>query len=293
VLAAWHLHEHTCGDALEHFVMFASGASFLGPVGLSNYAAANAGLDTLAHLRRARGLPALSVDWGPWADTGMAAAVGTGRHGQWTQSGFSVMMPDEALGVLGRLMAYGQPAQAAALPVDWRVFRSTATGRNVLYSAFGPLSQPGMSTAHSGNTNENRESLGASVLTAANAEERLSRLIEYVRVEVSRELGIRPDRLPLAKRLNALGLDSLMAVQLRNRMQEALQITIPVSRFVEGPSVEQLAADLAGQLAQSRPAATATAASTAASFDPSSVDVESLSDADVERMLLELMEKPL
>ncbi|HEY4132964.1 MAG TPA: type I polyketide synthase [Gemmatimonadaceae bacterium] len=287
--AAWHLHELTRTDALEHFVMFSSGASFLGPVGLSNYAAANAGLDAIAFLRRGEGRPALSVDWGPWANTGMAEAVGGGRQSQWSQTGFSVMSPDEALGVLDRLMVRGEPARAAALPVDWRVFRASAPGRHALYSAFDAPTRDAVSTAGTGGDAGDSRSLGSAVLAATDPAERLARLTEYVRVEVGRELGIRPDRLPLDKRLNALGLDSLMAVQLRNRIQDALRITIPVSRFVEGPSVQQLSEGIAVQLAEGAPTPTVSAAEPTA--DASVVDVESLSDADVERMLLELLEE--
>ncbi|HTE44381.1 MAG TPA: type I polyketide synthase [Gemmatimonadaceae bacterium] len=280
LLAGWHLHVHTKQDALDHFVMFASGASFLGPVGLANYAAANAGLDTLAHLRRTENRPALSVDWGPWSGTGMAEAVGTGRHGQWTQAGFSGMMPSEALGLLGDLMSRDEPAQAAAIPVDWRVFRSTPTGRSALYAAFGPVGT-GQSAGGAQGSAGSTASITAAALADLEPDERLSRLTEFLRVEVGRELGIRDERVSLTKPLNALGLDSLMAVQLRNRVQEALQITIPVSRFIEGPSVRQLAEDLVARLETARP--------TAVPVTAPSVDVGALSDADVERMLLELL----
>jgi phthiocerol/phenolphthiocerol synthesis type-I polyketide synthase D len=268
--AAWHLHRHTLRDALDHFVLFSSGASLLGPVGLANYAAANAGLDVLAHLRRAEGRPAVSVDWGPWANTGMAEAVGSGRQGQWTQAGFGVMPPASALQVLGDLMAPNAPAQAAVLPVDWPVFRASQTGRGPLFA--------NLAAASAATTDRPRAPFDVAALGGLAEDERLERLVAFLCHEVARELGVPHDRVPLGKPLNALGLDSLMAVHLRNRVQEALQVTIPVSRFIEGPSVRQLGADLLDRIGRLAPVSA-----------PTPVEVEGLSDAEVERMLLDML----
>ena len=87
VRGGWNLHELTKDLPLDFFVLFSSGASFLAPVGLGNYAAGNAFLDGLAHYRRSLGLPAVSIDWGPWEKVGMAEAVGGRRESQWTQAG--------------------------------------------------------------------------------------------------------------------------------------------------------------------------------------------------------------
>ncbi|MEP6491992.1 MAG: type I polyketide synthase [bacterium] len=282
LLAAWHLHVHTRTDVLDHFVLFGSAASFLGSIGVGNYSAANAGLDVLAYARLAENRPALTVDWGSWAGTGMSASVGVERSSQWSNFGYSNMQPSEALALLGDLMERGAPPQAAAVPVDWRVFRTTPLGRSPLYSAFGPASNA------SDGVGTGAASAGVTAATLAGLEpaERLSHLIEFLRVEVGRELGIRGDRIPPGKSLNALGLDSLMAVQLRNRVQQALGLTIAVSRFIEGSSVQQLATDLIQRL-QIAPPPTAVPV---AANTPGDVNVDALSDLDVERMLAELLE---
>ncbi len=98
------LHHLTRAMPLDFFVVFSSGASFLAPVGLGNYAAGNAFLDSLAHHRRRLGLPAVSIGWGPWKKTGMAEAVGDRRESQWTQAGFSTMTPEQGLEMLERLV---------------------------------------------------------------------------------------------------------------------------------------------------------------------------------------------
>ena len=87
---AWHLHELTLKMPLDFFVLFASGAGLFGNPGQSSYAAANVFLDNLAAARRASGLPALSIDWGPWAEVGMAARMAERGAKNWESAGASV-----------------------------------------------------------------------------------------------------------------------------------------------------------------------------------------------------------
>ena len=291
VTGAWSLHQLTRDDALDHFVLFGSGASLLGPVGLANYAAGNAFLDALAQHRRMLGLPAVCVDWGPWAGTGMAGAVSDIRRAQWTQAGFAAMTPAQALGLLETMLAADMPAQAAALPVDWRVFLASRPTLPPIFAAFRPAASPGGKARVAGPV------LDPTALAGLDRAARCERLERFLRGEVARELGIREERLVATRPLNAMGLDSLMAVQLRNRVQELLQTTIPVSRFIEGPSIRDLASELADRLAAApgvkengRPGAVATTG--LLGVQPlASADVAALSDDDVERLLRDLMEK--
>src|SRR5262249_45550766 len=81
VHGAWNLHTHSRQLQLDFFVSFSPMASLLGSAGQSNYAAANAFLDALAHHRRAHGLPSLTINWGPWAEVGMAARLSVAGQG--------------------------------------------------------------------------------------------------------------------------------------------------------------------------------------------------------------------
>jgi hypothetical protein len=85
VRGAWHLHTQTQDRPLDFFVLFSSVASIIGSPGQSNYAASNAFMDGLAHFRREQGLAATAVNWGPWADVGMAASdlVGAAFDKRW------------------------------------------------------------------------------------------------------------------------------------------------------------------------------------------------------------------
>ena len=101
VRGAWNLHEATRALPLDFFVMFSSIASALGSPGQANYASANALLDALAHYRRGQGLPALSINWGPWADGGMAAGAANQISRRWSDRGLASLTPDEGLRALG------------------------------------------------------------------------------------------------------------------------------------------------------------------------------------------------
>ena len=115
------MHSLTEGLGLDFFVLFSSMASMLGSPGQGNYAAANTFLDVLAHFRRARGLPAVSINWGAWADVGMAAELAERSPMQRTPEGVTAMPVDRGLAVLGRLLA-GAPPQIGVLPVEWKSF---------------------------------------------------------------------------------------------------------------------------------------------------------------------------
>eukprot|EP00439_Symbiodinium_sp_Y106_P044235 s5883_g5.t1 len=111
---AINLHESLSSADIEHFLLFSSVAALLGSPGQGNYAAANSFLDSFALFRQARGLPALSVQWGPWADVGMAARSGVGGPGFWAPK----ISPRNALQALSAVIAAGRgPASSAALSI--------------------------------------------------------------------------------------------------------------------------------------------------------------------------------
>ncbi len=121
VLGAWHLHELTREDPLEQFVLFSSAAALLGSPGQGNYAAANAFLDALAHHRRWEKRPALSVNWGAWAEVGMAARLGEAEGRRMSAAGVGSIEPLRGLLVLEHLLAEDR-IQAGVLPINWSKF---------------------------------------------------------------------------------------------------------------------------------------------------------------------------
>ncbi|HEV8711728.1 MAG TPA: SDR family oxidoreductase, partial [Candidatus Binatia bacterium] len=123
VIGSWLLHRLLEEAPLDFFILFSSAGSLLGQPGQGNYAAANAFLDALAHHRRAQGQPALSINWGAWADLGFADTPGGRRlAGHLAPLGIRSIAPKQALEVLERLLRQGSP-QVVAVPINWRQYR--------------------------------------------------------------------------------------------------------------------------------------------------------------------------
>jgi len=236
VRGGWLLDRLTEDLDLDFFVLFSSGASFLAPVGLANYAAANAFIDALAQRRRLLGRPALAINWGPWERIGMAEAVGEQREQQWSAGGFSTMTATEGLDILGLLMN-GAPAQVAALDVDWGRYLSTLGRTAPLYADLSHELEPsGRGLADTTLPPELPRTLGA-----AAPEDRWALLLSLIGREVRDVLGFRAeDTLDVSRGLFDIGMDSLTAVELKNRLQRALGERVPATVVFDYASVAAL-----------------------------------------------------
>jgi len=244
VTGGWLLHRLLQDDSLDFFVLFSSAGSVLGQPGQGNYAAANAFLDALAHHRQAQGQPALSINWGAWAGAGFADSVGGKRlAARLALLGISSLAPKQALEMLGRLL--GQTAtQVVAVPVNWKQYREFYPAGN----ASPLLSELAREEAEvprpAGRTSERRDAL-----LAAEPAERRQLLQSYLSEQVARVLGLSPSKLDVQQPLSHLGLDSLMAVELKNRIAVDLKVNVPVVKFLQGFSVDQAVTQVLDQLA--------------------------------------------
>jgi acyl carrier protein len=240
VRGALHLDALTREAPLDFFVLYASGAGLLGSPGQGNYAAANTFLDALAHHRRAQGLPALSIDWGAFSEVGLAAAQ-EHRGARLVARGARSLTPAEGLSALERLLEGGR-AQVGVVPLDvrqWVEFYPAAASSSRLSRLMAEH------RAGAGRPAGDRDLLGR--LAAAEPAARAALLLEVLRVLASEVLRIREGNLEVDAPLTSLGMDSLMGLELRNRIERALGITVSATLLWTYPTVAALSVHLAGQ----------------------------------------------
>jgi nucleoside-diphosphate-sugar epimerase len=251
-LGAWHLHQATEGMDLDFFVLFSSVAAVLGSAGQGNYAAANAYLDGLAWYRRGRGLPALSLNWGPWGEVGMAAQLAEREQSRRAAGGVALIPPALGVQALGYALASGAP-QWTVLPIDWPGFLGRfSVGEEP------PLFRRMASDATRAAVPPTREATGAMRrrLAEAPASEREALLLVYVREQVARVLGLDPAR-PLSDTAGfiGMGMDSLMAGSAeparRSELQPSSTLMFDIRR---SELAAYLAAILRGRRRRRRPA---------------------------------------
>ena len=239
VRGAWNLHVATRDLPLDFFVLFSSVASVLGSPGQANYAAGNAYLDALAHARRAAGLPATAINWGPWAGSGMAAEAG--RDESVKSRGMAMIEPDDGLEVLGELIKTDAP-QVAVMNAHWGDMLKLLGSRRpaLLAEIAAEVEEAGGDSRASRVDHAFRQQL-----LAADDDKRNSLVEEYIRQELARIMGVEPAGLETDQPLSTFGLDSLLALELKNNLEWRLDFTLPMAKLMEGPTIASLAAETA------------------------------------------------
>ncbi|MGW9453643.1 SDR family NAD(P)-dependent oxidoreductase [Streptomyces sp. NPDC055632] len=246
------LHDLTRDHALDAFVLFSSAAGFLGSAGQATYAAANAHLDAFASWRRAQGLPALSLAWGPWAGEGMAGAL-TGADAARLRRGGLVPLPHpEALALLDAALAREEPV-LLPLRVDPAAARDAGSALpEVLRGLAGPAARrPAARTARpaAGSTDAERPAGFADRVADLPRAERAALLLDLVRTEVAAVLGhAGPAEIAPGRSFKEAGFDSLTAVELRNRLTEATGLRLTATLVFDHPTPLALAEHLDGEL---------------------------------------------
>ena len=284
---AWHLHTLTQSAPLDFFVLFSSVASLLGSRGQGNHAAANAFMDALAHDRRARGLPALSINWGAWAEVGSVVRYNVGER--IVTQGMNVIGPKQGLLVLSRLMKHSEP-QVAVMPLNWQLFmRQFAPGHEPRWLAeMRDKTQPqAIEVAPAVQEPE----IVRQLAEAMPAQQR-KLLLGYVSNQVIKVLRLGSTQVSQRQPLNEMGLDSLMAVELRNMLGAGLGLKrpLPATLVFDYPTVEALADYLAKDalaLTPVEPPQIDLPPELAPTGDEMLDTVEELSDEEVDRLLAE------
>nr|WP_129677809.1 type I polyketide synthase [Candidatus Chloroploca sp. Khr17] len=245
---AWHLEELTSTTVLDFFICFSSITTLAGDIGLGAYVAANSFLDAFAHYRRARQRPALSVNWGIWAEVGAAASMERSR--QLEDHGHGRITPDQGIAALARLLR--TPAsRVAVMPIDWDIFGSRAASQVPLFTELTASHRPRV-RASDVLANESVESTSPSLsrrFAQTPPEQRASFLARHVGGLVVQVLGLpSSEALDCGESLLGLGLDSLMAVELRNHLRQGWGVAIPFVSFLAGLTTDDIIAELLRRL---------------------------------------------
>ncbi|QRR36010.1 SDR family NAD(P)-dependent oxidoreductase [Hydrogenophaga sp. YM1] len=234
---AWNLHRLL--PELDAFVLFSSMAALMPQAGQASYAAANAFLDGLARYRRALGQPALSIGWGVWSQTGvMRGETGQRQQDELQRQGIGAFAPAQALALFDEALRWPH-GHLLAMPIDWARLRAQGGARQapLLRDLFASEAAPAQQGA---------ASAAPAPAEPADPAERRRALELTVREVVGRVLKLNPARIDPRKPLGSLGLTSLMALELRNRLEPLHGQPLSATLAWNYPTIEALTGFLAG-----------------------------------------------
>ncbi|WP_243644247.1 type I polyketide synthase [Paenibacillus pinisoli] len=246
VAGAWNLHRQFADAPLDFFVLFSSLASVVVSPGQANYSAGNAFLDALAHHRRSLGLPGLSINWGPWGEIGMATQLDLVEF--FGNRGFYPMSNTQGLEAMEHLLGQ-RLSQATVLAADWPVVAEKNFPMGIAPIMLERLSAQTGEDRQAGGRHDGQAGIRSRLEGASVADERYRLLEEYLMEAVSGILRINRSQLSPEQPLSIWGLDSMMAIEMKNRIESNLGTSVAVVELLKGSSVSQLTAMLLSQLA--------------------------------------------
>jgi acyl transferase domain-containing protein/aryl carrier-like protein len=241
LLGGWNLHREFETGGLDFFTLFSSTGSVIASPGQGNYAAGNAFLDALAHLRRAARLPATSIGWGPWS-VGMVEELHLEQ--MYARRGIELITPAAGSQILGRLIGQG-PAHVVAVSADWSKARETAVGGR-LPAMFADLGAAASSAEPDGGAGAADAVLAR--LGSLPEDARLAELAAYLRDATARVMGLDPESLGLDDALSGLGMDSMMAIEVKRRIEATLHVEVSVLDLMQRATITTLSAGILGHL---------------------------------------------
>ena len=231
--SVWLIHEQTLDLDLDFFVLFSSATAILGSPGQANYAAANAFLDAFAHYRQSTGRAALAINWGAWAEIGLAARMSSPAN--LAKQGIKAMLPGLALAALGRALRHHGP-QLGVFDIDWGTYQIHKKTTAFLAEFQQEL------------TSQRRPQVTPLLLNDvanANIEQRTALIVKLIDQNIVTVLS-----LPKSKNIDRkqgfldMGMDSLTAVELKNRLSRELTVSLPATLAFDYPNANSLASYL-------------------------------------------------
>lgn len=269
VIGTWLLHKAFEKADLDFFVIYSSIAAIVTSTGQANYAAANAFLDSLSHYRRLQGLPALSIGWGPWA-IGMIKELNL--EALYKRRGLDIIYPEPGMQVLERMIGQNIP-YGSVVSADWARVIDSGPRANTPY-----LDHLAMKDGDGDETLSDADIMKNFLAAYGAAEEdgKYDVVSDHMADIISKVLHVKKDSLDVHTSLNSLGIDSMMATELKNRVELNLGITLTIVDILNNATIAGLAEIGLGQVEEK--------------VNPKSVEelVEEAGEEDLEAMMAEL-----
>ena len=276
---AWLLHKNTKDIALDCFVMFSSVSSIFGNPAQGNYAAANAFLDSLAHHRRALGLPALAINWGVLGGEGYVAR--NERVAEFlARQGTAALTPREVTTLMESFLT-AHSTQVAAIRVDWAKWRQSFRGMQD-----NPLVERIFASGVELQETSSGSSDWRQKIQLAGPDDRIEVIGQAVRDVVGSVLRVKSDSLRDDQPLTDLGLDSLMGVEIENLIESSIGVALPPTSLMRARTVGQIASLISEHLGGG--SANPVAENEIIPETPmaaAEVDLDALSDEDIDRLM--------
>ena len=286
LVGAWNLHRATQNFHLDFMVFYSSVAGVLGSSGQANHCAASAFIDSLAHMRRAVGLPCMSIGWGAWGDAG--AAVGEDARSRADVKGVGRFSSKTGIQLLEYLLHEDNP-HVVALSVDWPKYLQYIYSDSETPPIFQNLAGREAIAKVAPDRNKEPSPGLLSRLASVTVNRKMKILTDHVHSESVRILGLdQSDMLDLEKPLHDIGLDSLMAVELRNALSRAFERSLPATLLFDYPSIKTVSSYLAGQLnieIASQSILPVVESEKSSSTEDLLRQIEAMEDEDIDRLL--------
>ena len=237
VNASWALHEAFQGQ-LEMFVLFSSYASVYGAMGQSNYAAANSFMDSLSIYRHQKGMSCISINFGPWSDVGMAAKLDL--DGYFSRIGIQCINPDNGWKIFDMLFNENV-SQVIVCPTDWSLIdKLYPSGHPTIFTDLLSEKIDNLMQDH-----KNDESVNiVQQLLSASDDNRNSLLQTFLKETLSTTTGIALHEISLEKRIGDFGIDSIISIDFKNRIEKALPLKVKLVDLLKGPTLMELSNSL-------------------------------------------------